>query len=382
MNVNLSNKVNITLPECFIVNDYSSDINICLFSLAAGILLVLTHFLLFDKKEENIDEDEKLTINTDNKPTINHTTININTVRNKVENFDEYIINNELTLIGGSRAGNYTGFLLKPYNVLFDFGLDSDKNINIGFLTHHHSDHTQNLPTIFTRNKKRQKKIYAPKSSISTLMKYQRSHYELCYPGSLEYYSDDEFLDFRNLTYIPVCSGTTITEDELNNYTDNIHIPYDVEILEAHHSVTSVGYGFIKNTKVLKQTYKDMLTGDKKQNGSILTKFKDEGIEITEIQKTPAFVFFCDSDINNLKKHDEWKKYPVIVCECTGLKSNNEKIYLDRQHTCMSQLKPIMEEHKDKKWILIHASMCLSETEIDEIEKSLVDEKFNVSIAR
>jgi ribonuclease BN (tRNA processing enzyme) len=237
------------------------------------------------------------------------------------------------------------------------------------------------MPQIFTNDELREKKIFVPKSSLNSLLKYQRSSHELNYPKTISM-TDEEFVNYVNIKYIPVEPKLIITEFELNQNSLNIHIPYQIEILKAYHNVDSVGYGFSENKTVLKKEIKDILTDNNVQNALLMKSLREKKIEINEIQQIPSFAFYCDSQILNLSKHDEWKKYPVIICECTGLNSteNDKNIYHERYHTCITQLLPIMKEFIDKRWILIHISMWLSVEQIIEIETKLKNDGFDISI--
>ena len=67
---------------------------------------------------------------------------------------------------------------------------------------------------------------------------------------------------------------------------------------------------------------------------------RKEGEEITEVIEIPEIAFYCDSTIDNLILHDEWKKYPVILCECTGYPGKHETAQMtDRIHTHLSDHK-------------------------------------------
>ena len=301
--------------------------------------------------------------------------------KNYTEYFETYKINKTLSLQGHSRAGFQTSFLIKPYNFLLDFGMYTHKTINLGFLTHQHSDHCQRLPLVVTRDPTRNKKIYMPTSAINSVTKYYRATCELNYP-EMESMSNEEFFQSINTQFIPVEPGLIITEDGLNNNCSNIHIPFQIEILKAYHNVDSVGYGFSENKSVLKKEITDQMSTDNKSNALLMKSLKTQKINTHEIQQIPCFVFFCDSQFFNLSKHDEWKKYPVVICECTGLisTSQDEDIHSKRYHTCITQLLPIMKEFIDKKWILIHVSMSLSVDEIIAAEKNLQDEGLNISI--
>jgi hypothetical protein len=40
-------------------------------------------------------------------------------------------------------------------------------------------------------------------------------------------------------------------------------------------------------------------------------------VEVSEKKLEPQMIFFGDTNIDSFEKHEEWKKYPVIVIECT-----------------------------------------------------------------
>jgi hypothetical protein len=66
------------------------------------------------------------------------------------ENFESYSIDKTISLRGNSRAGYNTSFIIQPYGFVLDFGSFTHKLVNLGFITHHHSDHCQKFPQIMT----------------------------------------------------------------------------------------------------------------------------------------------------------------------------------------------------------------------------------------
>lgn len=109
---------------------------------------------------------------------------------------------------------------------------------------------------------------------------------------------------------------------------------------------------------------------------------KSNKIEMYDKILNPEFVFYCDSTIHNLSQHNEWKKYPVIICECTGLdisKLSGDRDY-DYNHTSLLSLKPIMLNNKDKKWFIIHVSLGCEEEMIMKIQKDLISEGLDIQI--
>jgi len=233
-------------------------------------------------------------------------------------------------------------------------------------------------------NRQIKKTVFLPGSALEVVLKYQRSYYELDHPETSRFNSE-EFLKSVNLQYRVVTHGEIIREEELNRNNVNKHIPYDVEILKSYHDVESLGYGFTQNKKVMKTEYSEQLvvtniTNLKKAN--LMKEFKKQKYELYENHTVPEFVFFCDSDTRNLTNHNEWKKYPVIICECTGLYLNENDIKAGKytNHTCLHDLKPIMLENLDKKWIIIHTSTMLKPKDILNVESVLLSEGINVKI--
>ena len=91
--------------------------------------------------------------------------------------------------------------------------------------------------------------------------------------------------------------------------------------------------------------------------GKEIGALRKAGTQITEEVLVPQLCFFCDSNIRNLRDHDEWRKFPVIVCECTGAGSPTPSPH----HTSLEDLVPVIQSAPNKQWILIHTSMAFDE---------------------
>ncbi len=293
-------------------------------------------------------------------------------------------------LKGWSRAGLKTGFLFYPFKILFDCGINTSQKPDFIFLTHQHTDHTQAIANICSRHKPVVSSLYLPESSVKFITKYERAISELSNPNA-ENLSDKEILYHQNIKLIPTNSSDIINLNVIGQ-------ELQVEVLKAYHDVQSNGYGFSSLKKQIKPEYEHLitdLTDDEKINLTVdqikqikqdkisqIKDLKNKKIDMYEKHLNPEFAFFCDSTIDNLAKHYEWKKYPVIICECTGLdisKLDSERDF-DRNHTSLLTLKPIMLENRDKKWFLIHVSMGCSEDKIKQIEEELNQEGLNVKI--
>ena len=294
-------------------------------------------------------------------------------------------------LKGYSRAGSKTGFLLYPFKILFDCGIHTSSKPDIIFLTHQHTDHMQAISHICSRHKPTSSTIYLPEPSVKFITKYERIITELSDPTT-ESYTDEEILKHQNINLVPTNPG------DIFNITAGSKQQLQIEVLKAYHSVQSNGYGVSSFKKIIKPIYGHLVRDFTEEEKSIFSveeqksikaikieeikQLKSNNIDMYETITVPEFAFFCDSTIQNLSIETEWKKYPTIICECTGLdidRINPDRDY-DLNHTSMLTLKPILMKNKDKKWLLIHVGMGCSDGTIKHIESSLREQGVNITI--
>jgi hypothetical protein len=77
-------------------------------------------------------------------------------------------------------------------------------------------------------------------------------------------------------------------------------------------------------------------------------KFAAYNNSITERVRVPELAFYCDSQILNLTNHEEWKKYPIVICECTGFPEAHPdptKVQVN-YHTHLNELEIVMREFR------------------------------------
>lgn len=264
-------------------------------------------------------------------------------------------------LQGFSKAGDRTGFMLFPHKILFDGGVRVKQSPAYILNTHCHVDHTGELPYICNKHKlfdRPSYEIYTPSTTIPFIMLLIKAIALVSNPTKIKF-TDDEILLNQRIQLKPVNAGDKFT---IKNY--------EVQVLEAHHDVQSVGYGISSFAKKLKNEYKEL-------SGNELKDLRKKGIEIQESVKIPDIAFFCDSTIKNLTDHNEWKEYPVIVCECTGL---DEKVSIDNYHTRIDELIQVMLDNSDKQWVIIHTSRGIKRDMIEKEELKLRQMGLNVKI--
>jgi ribonuclease BN (tRNA processing enzyme) len=273
------------------------------------------------------------------------------------------------TLKGHSKAGEATFFLVEQLGIMLDAGGSTYKTIKAIFLSHTHSDHAYALPNIYSRhsnpipNQPDGRPIYFPKVCHDAVTGLYYAYFKLAdvnRPVPVDY--REEILHKFNIRPTPVEHFQHIEVPGLNGIF--------VEVLPAYHSVDSIGYGFYTKKTKLKPEYLPLAKSKDKEDKQKFTELRKSNVEITQTFDQPEFVFFSDSTIENLKNHDEWKKYPVIINECTGFDEvrTPESTY-NTAHTHWSHLFPIMKEHKDKEWIVIHTSWGVTNEIIDKYQK-------------
>ena len=275
------------------------------------------------------------------------------------------------TLQGHSRAGERTGFVIKDHGIVLDAGLATYKAPKAVFITHSHCDHTLCFPQLLSGRLSRLKgqeglrgrPVYCPAKIMGKINLLIFAVHVLS--------SDNIFTNNNFETeQIESAQGYHLFGVSAGEYYDIPGVPnIRAEIHQAYHSDQNcLGYGFSSVCRKLKDEYSHL----KKAGGQELSRLRKEGVEITEEIVTPELIFFCDSSIDNLRQHNGWKKYPVVVCECTGYSPYQEadKMYAI-EHSHMDDLKPIILDNLDKQWIIIHPSMAVPDSFLEEEEVNL-----------
>lgn len=286
-------------------------------------------------------------------------------------------------LQGHSKAGERTGFWLEPLNIVLDAGLSTYKSPKAIFLSHSHTDHSFEITSIYEG---REKAILKGKRKLINERGRPIIMQEYCVPligkvldcrtdlstGIFDYCKTNGIDPWYRRACYPfvVDVGMRYVIDELPNI--------EIEILKGFHSANSVGYGFNTISNKLVPELLELVKNDKLKFMELKNKYEKDGIVITERQVIPQMVYYGDTNILALTMQDEWKKYPVIIIECTlfGDKSKiSEHQYTE--HIYWEDLKSIIKENTQNYFVLIHTSMSvdvafLNELELNEKEKNSV----------
>jgi ribonuclease BN (tRNA processing enzyme) len=277
--------------------------------------------------------------------------------------------------------------------------MKTNKSLTGMFITHSHTDHTLEIPCVINARRRRDKvfnlPIYAPSRAIPKIVSLLSSVIMLSGSEEAEEVmrlkkkeimgdesvSDHEFIERRfECDFMSSACG----DEFLVFGSENIH----VEVMQAYHIGNFCnGYGFSTVRHKLKEEFNYLK--HVKGGGKKLEMLKKCGTEITTSILVPELLYFCDSSYHNFEKTDAWRKYPSIICECTGYpihpdypESHDPEQMIKIEHTHLDQLLPFIQQYPEKQWILIHASMAICDHHLQDVEMMLRKQGLNVTIWR
>mmetsp|Transcript_22193 Transcript_22193/g.28711 ORF Transcript_22193/g.28711 Transcript_22193/m.28711 type:complete len:320 (+) Transcript_22193:142-1101(+) len=245
-----------------------------------------------------------------------------------------------LTLVGRSRAGDGTSFVVPELKWLFDCGalVHGQEPAHI-FLTHTHADHVTFLTHYFQDEKKKPPSIYLSKEALPFIKAYIQAH------RALTELTNDIANPIDMSCLHPVTPGE---EFRIRSRGGDEYIV--VPIL-ADHRITCYGYSFSRMKKRLKDEFADL-------KGHEIGQLRKQGISIFETMREPAFCYIGDSTHRVFERNPEiLQRHKVIVTECSFIGSKDVQRAQETQHTHWKYLKPIVESCPDTLFILIHFSL-------------------------
>lgn len=144
-------------------------------------------------------------------------------------------------------------------------------------------------------------------------------------------------------------------------YNIQDYIIYKLKYYTGTHSVQSIGYGFSIINNKLKDEYKYKLKNE-------IIELKKNNVDITEQQIIPQLAFYGDTSIKAFTDHDKWKKYPIIITECTIFTDKPSDIQYE--HTHWNQIKEIIKNNQSNYFVLIHTSMSVTNDYLINLENN------------
>jgi len=215
-----------------------------------------------------------------------------------------------------------------------------------------------------------------PEAAYKPLTVYNKAIYMSSFDDDRIYdemkrYKSEDYWRMQGLHPFTVSHGETFKVPGIKDI--------EVEVHPAYHNTTSNGYGFLRVKKKLKPDYIPLTKT--KEGRELIKKMRLDGVEIEMEIKEPQLIIYCDSTIDNLRKHDGWKKYPVIFVECTGFPGDvDAETMTKRDHSHLDLLRPIMWKNKDKQWFLIHTSSSFEDDVLLKHQEDLRAEGLDVTI--
>jgi ribonuclease Z len=257
------------------------------------------------------------------------------------------ILNNRLTLTGFSRAGVATSLYVPEMDMMLDAGtVVTTAKARRLFVTHSHSDHSYQIPLMYSTGSPTPLDIYVPNESLPYFDAYLTSAQLLNDNG-------DE-------KAIATCAKRYTLHGVLDKQIIELDNTYSVEIISCHHTVPCVGYAFHEKRSKLKGEYAHL-------TGKQIQELKKQGVNITEQTLVPLFAFLGDTTPEVFAPGSHSAKVlldrmPVVICECTFLEGEQSN---DKGHTHWNGLKPIVEQYPHVTFILIHFSQKHKRNEIE-----------------
>jgi len=127
-----------------------------------------------------------------------------------------------------------------------------------------------------------------------------------------------------------------------------------------------VGFGFATLSTRLKPEYQGVV-------GKKLGELRKSGVEVSEHTLVPQLAFYGDTNVDALRNHTEWEKYPVVVIECTLYPSlgKSEEVAVRMGHMHWSSIAPLIKSHPSIFFVLIHHSLAMRMRDLIDFEASV-----------
>lgn len=253
----------------------------------------------------------------------------------------------EFTLRGHAISARSSGFWVEEWRVMFDAGITSPFSPLHIFITHPHSDHAAQLPSILSGISAKPV-VYVPAGTAPLFRQLLFAKKQLSNDSaSVE---SDEGVKF---TLQEVSAGDSFDICVRGNQ------PMHVRAFASHHTVRSVGYALFYRRTRLREEFAD-------KSGKELSVLRKDGIDITEETLVPALAYVGDST-------PQWTAdplfqqhcFPFIMCECTfvGALEDVQRARAAAQkygHTCWEDLKALIDNEETEAaktiYILVHWS--------------------------
>ena len=239
---------------------------------------------------------------------------------------------------GFSRAAHATSFAVPQLDLQLDAGgvvhTHRPKTVCV---THGHSDHAFRLPAFVSRSQPPDMLVPSPETAVFA-ENFLRASQHLT---SHEFLSDESYE--HNHSFVTV-QGAFCNFHDVTKQVACTSYP-------CFHSVPTAGYAFVSKRQKLKREFAGL-------PGVELASLRKAGTAITETVRTPLFAFNGDTTPHVFEAWSEQlSQYPVIFTECSFLHEEQEPHAAKTNHTCWTQLRPVVEQWQDVTFVLTHLSL-------------------------
>lgn len=259
-----------------------------------------------------------------------------NKYNNKFENVGE------ITIYGYSKSAYRTGYIVMPYGIYLDAGLQSSIQPNLILVSHGHYDHIASLYGLLLENK--DCPIVVNSIIIGEQVRNMLYSTKLLNKGTL-YDKEQE--------NIVLLEGEQIYE-----YSKDIVI----KSYPLDHTVMCSGYGIMLIKKKLKDEYIGL-------SGKEIVELK----KTTEITKnvTIGLVLYISDTGKSILSSLPFNQYKIVVIECTFYEDEDYTEAETKKHLHWYDIKPYVEFYKNTQFIFGHFSMKYSENKLSEFKEQL-----------
>ena len=264
-----------------------------------------------------------------------------------------FSLSKAFTLLGRSRAGDGTTFVIPELRWMFDCGALVEggglRQPRIIWMTHTHSDHVFTLAHFTHRrelegqNNGQPMQVYLPSEAVPFVDSYLKSYAEMV------------AMEKQNVDNPPKPLYELIGVNP--NQEISVHHggkEFLVRVVECVHRVDCVGYSIFERRRKLKDEYVGM-------QGREVGQLKKQGVNIYTESFHPLACYLGDTTAQVFCKHPEiLQQHSVVVVECSFLDEASQDNAVKTMHMHWKDLKPLVEAHPETLFVLTHFSLKYS----------------------
>lgn len=260
-----------------------------------------------------------------------------------------YSVGKQLTLVGRSRAGDGTCFVVPELGWMFDCGAPvSTKGVTHIFVTHTHGDHVAWLPRVLQQQQQQKSvtpvQIYLPEVAVPLMETFLKAWEQLteCDDALLAGNSDNASASATPYRIIGVKPSTELEIKAKGS-------DFVVKVAECDHRVACCGYAVYQRKRKLKEKYA--------KEQSNIRSLIEQGIDPFHKVLEPLFTFLGDTTHHVFAKNPWILDTSVVVVECSFLLDRDEERAVETKHMLWRHLEPHVRSNPDTRFVVIHVSL-------------------------